>query len=371
MTYYLIILLICMLSAYCYERIVSDNTLVFSYKKTMTNANKNKWLSFTCLFVIFGILTLTMGLRDISVGTDTKNYLSIFNQIQQGSYPLSYLDSSLFYLTMTWIIDLGGNYQQWLFFISIFFGLFFVLNIKLSKKPWLTTLMFFVLDYIFMSMNIMRQMLGMLILSYVILSKTENIYKLVFKGYLLVCAMLMHKIMLLLAPFIVIVALLYKKISLYWYFIISTIGLYFVLFGKDIVLSIVRIIYPGYVAPVDNLQITTILILLIYAILCLSIYKYRGDAVKNERVFGISAAVFVFEIAVSGVYYTNNLERILIVFGIYVPFLIPYFFMLIKDEKVRKYCITFFGIIAILIFVLGGHGAGCIPYNINPFWRCT
>lgn len=115
---------------------------------------KRKW----ALLISFILLFVVACFRDISVGTDTKNYESLFysngtetDQMYHAKEPL--------YLLLHFIVAYNGWDYSTLMFLSsaIVVILLFVFTIKESPNPNYSILCFFLLYYYFYSFNTVRQ----------------------------------------------------------------------------------------------------------------------------------------------------------------------------------------------------------------------
>ncbi|MDA3780171.1 MAG: EpsG family protein [Bacteroidales bacterium] len=137
--------------------------------------NKYKIISF--FFFAFAIIipATFAGVRDISIGTDTKGYVWGYfieaHYYKHLSEFLSATNSQIFYLIITWSVRQLTNNFGWLLFVNEAILLFFVyisaFRIKklLGTKVWISVLIFFLLFYN-MSFNLARQILAMAICLY-------------------------------------------------------------------------------------------------------------------------------------------------------------------------------------------------------------
>lgn len=369
MTFYLLVLLLCMGLAFCYEEFKDNGTLIFGTKKSIQTDKYKAGIRFACLFGIFGAFSLTMGLRAVSVGTDTVNYYQTFMDIANGYYSKELNDSFVFYSSMQWVQNAGGNFQQWLLLISMVMSLFIVLNLRLSKKPWLFILLFFVFDYTFKSMNIMRQMLGILMISYVLLSPNKNIYRVLLKCIVSGLAIGMHLSVVIFFIVMLVVSTFYKKVDINKQFILLVIVFFVFLFCKEIIIKILEKVYPGYINLESKMSTDNMLFMIIYSSILIFVNNYRKREVAGDKIFLQCANLYVCELSIYSIYYVNFIERGLIYFNYYLLFLFPYLFFVIKDEKIRKVAYLLIAIALLLIFVLCHHGGEAIPYVIDAFWR--
>lgn len=164
---YLMTGIISYLGLKCYE---GKKTGLFTYKK-----NYYQYLSvyFVALF-----LACIFGLRDISVGTDTKNYYYLFNWFGSKitKEKLIFENGFCFYTIL--INKFFGNFSIYLLLTGLLiYGNIIISLCNLSKSPSKSIIIFFGLSFFAQSCNIMRQYIAMsfCLLAIVFLLKKNNI----------------------------------------------------------------------------------------------------------------------------------------------------------------------------------------------------
>lgn len=116
------------------------------------------------LIISFIFLLVVAGFRDQSVGTDTKNYESLFDSYGTEIYMMYHAKEPLYLLLHYFVAYNGWGYSTLMFFSSaIVIILLYVYTIKVSPRPNYTILCFFLLYYYFYSFNTIRQYQAMML----------------------------------------------------------------------------------------------------------------------------------------------------------------------------------------------------------------
>lgn len=119
--------------------------------------NKSAYFFLFIAFLIIG------GFRDISVGTDTENYLEIYNNINAGGEASLYAFSTIepLWFALNWICSkIFGNFQSVIFISNALAMIPVFLYCWAQKRPF-RGLLFYVLLYFWgNSLNITRQMIA-------------------------------------------------------------------------------------------------------------------------------------------------------------------------------------------------------------------
>ena len=120
--------------------------------------------SFFPYAIIVLIMILTFGLRDVSVGTDTKNYSQMFNLINSegnNGILISEVIEPGWLLLNKLVYFLGGQWDTMIFIsgILVLSPIFWTLW-NYTENPFLSLLLYFLLGYYFSSFNILRQMIA-------------------------------------------------------------------------------------------------------------------------------------------------------------------------------------------------------------------
>jgi hypothetical protein len=107
------------------------------------------------------MMLIVGGMRDPSVGTDSLNYMRLFNQSEVDISSLTHANEPLYMLIMFLMIITGWGYEglQFLCMAIILIGLFFVVS-KWSDWPLFSILCYVLLYYFFYSFNTVRQYLA-------------------------------------------------------------------------------------------------------------------------------------------------------------------------------------------------------------------
>lgn len=127
--------------------------LIFRPSVTMQRKKIFLWFSFLWMFML-------SGLRDISVGTDTETYITLFKYIDSYNFSGSrYEKGFLYFLKAVHSISQSPSF---LFFIvsGICVGTVCLLIYRYSKSPLLSVLLYITLKYYFFQMTGMRQALA-------------------------------------------------------------------------------------------------------------------------------------------------------------------------------------------------------------------
>lgn len=120
------------------------------------------------LFIIFIPMTIIMGIRDISVGTDTSLYCSIFKYIANENFNTALSQYPIVWVSINKIISLiGTNNVNYIFPIAVFINLFIAKFIYENSTDVKMSVILYILSYFYLtSFNIGRQFLSMAICAY-------------------------------------------------------------------------------------------------------------------------------------------------------------------------------------------------------------
>ena len=119
----------------------------------------------------FSFLLLLGGLRGVDVGTDTKNYMELYEMLHDDAGTLFVMSRTepLWVLLNKLVIYTVDNYQ-WIIFLGLFLAVtpIFIRSWISCKSPYIAILFYVLLYYYFNSFNIVRQMiaLGIVFFSY-------------------------------------------------------------------------------------------------------------------------------------------------------------------------------------------------------------
>lgn len=114
------------------------------------------------LVVSFLLLLIIGGFRDVSVGTDTKNYAMLFDSYGSDVSMMYHATEPLFLLIQYLVAKMGGGYEIMLLIImAVILGTIHFYAHLVSKSSLYVILSFFLLYFYFYSFNTMRQYMGM------------------------------------------------------------------------------------------------------------------------------------------------------------------------------------------------------------------
>ena len=174
-------------------------TLVIVYVLNLIKIRKSYYL-----IISMSLLTVVLGCRDVTVGTDTENYHIMFYQVSNLPFEFMYLGDlnvEIGFRTLIKILSLIGDSPQLLIFISsaimcAFFGLCIYKNIE--KRYYYLAILFFVnLGFYFQCLNLIRQMIAISIGVNSLQYLKNHKYKKA--SVIIVCALLFHQSALLMA----------------------------------------------------------------------------------------------------------------------------------------------------------------------------
>ena len=113
------------------------------------------------LAISFLLLLIIGGFRDVSVGTDTKNYAMLFDSYGSDVSMMYHATEPLFLLIQFLVAKMGGGYEIMLLIImAVILGTIHFYAHLVSKSSLYVILSFFLYFY-FYSFNTMRQYMGM------------------------------------------------------------------------------------------------------------------------------------------------------------------------------------------------------------------
>ena len=108
------------------------------------------------------LLLIIGGFRDVSVGTDTKNYAMLFDSYGSDVSMMYHATEPLFLLIQFLVAKMGGGYEIMLLIImAVILGTIHFYAHLVSKSSLYVILSFFLLYFYFYSFNTMRQYMGM------------------------------------------------------------------------------------------------------------------------------------------------------------------------------------------------------------------
>ncbi len=304
-------------------------------KYDQQSARNVKVILFNLLFVL---LTLIMGLRGLSVGVDTINYLKIFNNI--ANTPLERLICNFFYddleigfVIYTKIIACIWNNYQFFLLVSAFI---FCWSFKRFIRH--TTHDFFIASIIFTSIgiylgafNILRQMLAVAILSnaWIYLEKRKYLLTILFS----LIALTFHFSSIIFTT-VYVLYVIRNRLSLVRIFPIILVIFYF--FFETILQDIAPFLghYGNYMSNHKTVQeANSVIILWLIESLISVFFIYKSRLPSKFRFVGCAVLLYVL-MNIIGLRF-NYVERLGMYFS---PFLIPLFCYLsdyIKNRTIK------------------------------------
>ncbi|MGP5157713.1 EpsG family protein [Pseudoalteromonas prydzensis] len=130
------------------------------------------------LFISFVILFILFAFRGVSVGTDTANYLIFFNNILNDAGWVRFTMEPGWVFLNDFVVYLGGNFNDLLVLVGflIFIPLFYLAK-KYSYNPMLTIALYYLLYFNFLTWNITRQSVALIIIlfGFVLLLKNKKV----------------------------------------------------------------------------------------------------------------------------------------------------------------------------------------------------
>jgi hypothetical protein len=113
--------------------------------------------------IFFFVFIVMIGYRDISVGSDTKNYENIFKAAERNG--VSYIEP-LYWVLNKLVVAFGGDLRMMMLVSAFVVLLFFYLATKKSSNILFSFFCIFSLYYLFYAMNIIRQIIAVAVIFY-------------------------------------------------------------------------------------------------------------------------------------------------------------------------------------------------------------
>lgn len=319
---------------------------------------------FTIIF-----LALIFGLRDYHVGTDTLNYLGIFNGLGKKFIWENMFCEKGFCVLSILVNKLFGNFTVFLIVCGLIIY-FNIINVfcSLSESPSISILCYFSIGSFAQSCNILRQNLALsfcLVALYYLIKKDKPILftLFVFIGFLF------HKSAIL---FLVILPLRKFKINIKRICIISTIAI----LGIPLILIIIKIFdsylgttYYNYIIEYGKWSPLNIIIL-IGSYVCLFIseltkikFNFQRKDTKIFEKYIVILFIFIILMLYS-VTISELIDRIAVYFLPSIYLIIPIIFKSLKKYK-SKILLSFMlvAVVVFLVYMLGVRGT----YGVNPY----
>lgn len=337
-------------------------------------SNKRNYQKNLYKYVAIFVCVLVFGLRDYSVGTDTKNYFRIFNGLGD-SFALENMIYEKGFCILSIVVNIiFDNYTIFLI-ISGFIIYYNIINglCELSESPSLSILCYFGFAFFAESCNLLRQYLALsfCFMALICLLRKQNIIK--FFIYIIL-AMLFHQSAII---FLLVIPIKYIKFNaksisimicgsiLFTVFLPQIISIFDTLFGSQ------YLVYIKY----QTFSLSNVFILFGTVIVLFLIYYYKGIVEKQEKdgsdynFFANMYLVFVCFRIISTISF-DAITRLEIYFLPSVFFLVP--LILSNLKKYKSIAMTNFMtliFVFILIFILiVKNSYGVIPYTFINFF---
>lgn len=298
------------------------------------------------LILSFFLIFLIMGLRDISVGIDTETYTKLYLEIaQESGFPS--LRYEVGYVLFNKIIGFFFPSSPQIFFliIALFISWGYANFIsKFSRIEWISVLLFFLLEYFDLSINLTRQGIAIIIILFAF--KFLVYRKLRFFLLSVLVAGFFHYTAFLFLPAYLMNYLDFSKKNVLLFFAGS---LFLLIFSKYIIQwAFANIsIYAGYTNTVyadGNVRLASILnAAVIFSIIALALLNissvknyFENDIIPNSGkiMFWLTMCGFFIWIAS---FQFNQLGRLARYFTVFSIIFIPNLLYSIKEKHPRKY----------------------------------
>lgn len=326
-----------------------------SYKKA-------SWISKKFLPIVAMLsLSIVSGLRDYSVGTDTRIYVERYSSIGNTDW------MDLFYISDFYKFEYGfsaickmlylinDDYSLLLFFTSLWIGLLYYICInEYSKYPLLSILIFYCWGFWASSMNIVRQMMIIPLLYISIGSAVRR----EFKKFILVVviASFIHTSALVFIP---IYFLINKKIDIKFIWLTICFTLLVLFWGNDILSSLLA--STGYSIYFHSYQtasgLNTLILLILILVLSFILRKRLEVIDKNINVWILLIVISIISTAMA--IQIPPIERITKIFITSIMFLFTDLYLLVKNYNFR------FSSLILLILMLTYYYYGIIMDTVH------
>lgn len=324
-----------------YGLIISMVVIAFTIYAKHINFTNKKIENILYLAIIFGLLMFFSSFRGENIGNDTKEYLSLFNSLQDVDIKYWLERYEIGYLLLNKFLSIISDNQQIIIIVtSIIILLGYSKYIyKYSNIVWLSTFLFFTLGYFGGSMNTIRQQIAIVIIlkSYSYLREEKLIKFIVF----VVLASLFHSI-----SIIFIIAYPISKLEVNSKvilngFIVTVLGY----LGFDKIFRII-VHYTKYkyyldsiytngqirIASIINAFIIIITLIFTFYVLCMDVKnRYIFNKDKDIKLMTLLLLVSASINIIS--FKFNLLDRVAQYFSVFMIVYIPNVISKVKDKK--------------------------------------
>ena len=320
---------------------------------------KKKWpllISFILLFVVACF-------RDISVGTDSKNYSGIFESYGDNISDVYHVSEPLYLLLQFFVAIMGWDYNSLMFLTSaiVIVGIYTFALLE-SKRPNMVILCFYLLYYYFYAINTIRQYDAMVFILLAWHFQRIKKYKLYF--LFVGIAMCFHN-----TAIIALISLLFDKIKIRKnYMIVLMISTYFiglfpivqyifVIIGKFVNFSFLHYLIDtsfGINFSPTRLLLTIFCSILLYLLRSKSIYfklLTTGICMMNIFAFNPEAARIAQYFTITQIVIISN-----------IPVLTR-----VKKKSIYLSALSILYMICVWSFLLFNNIAEVVPYSFGTF----
>lgn len=313
------------------------------------------------LLISFIVLFILSAFRDVSVGTDTYNYETTFNNLENGIYWVKeHIEPGWVFLNeLTLYFGLG--FQSLLFLVSfITLAFVFTVAVKNSPNPMLTIFLYYNLYFYFLSFNISRQMLAASIICFSFFYLLRKQY-LVFISFVLLSS-LFHISSLVAILFVFWDFINLKKIN---YIFLIILSFFIGLFGYDFIYLILDRFVVEDFSYIRDENSGNILGNALYLILFNSfIFALMMPFRKIDNYF---KHILLFAIIMNLIIRVPFGVRLLIYFSIYQIIFYPYFIELLKGREVKIFYLSLILLFSYFILLYNFGYGGILPYSNSIF----
>lgn len=313
--------------------------IIIKFKGIEYVKNDKKYLIF-----IFLLLTFFLAFKSENVGVDADSYRDIFYDISKLSFlkVYSYDRYEIGYKYLCKLISfIWNNYQFFLFIIAFIemFGFYYFIK-KYSKNYALSLFIFITFETYMLTFGVLRQAIALSISLFAFKYIDE---KKILKFILtILIASLFHKTA---AIFLLAYPLQYLKINKKSMFLFTAFLTMVILFGKEIVLFIMKYIYMPS-TPTFNGGHGYKMILLLYLI-CMFSYMYNTKLIYQDKKNNILLPMIMLGTLIQCLAPTyKNTGRLVIYFFPFIDIVIPNICEIINNKKLKLI------LIVIMIFSL-------------------
>lgn len=321
-------------------------------------------------------MALSVGLRGISVGTDTHTYEWLYGRYGSlnfaeilelgGLKEIGYRMS----ISVMYKLGLSFNMSNVIFSCFIFAALYFLLK-KNSVKPEASLLIYIFFDFYILNFSMLRQSIAMAIYMLYFVWRKNDKWDLIKFLMCVAIAVSFHKVAIVFVPAFVLAKVPYKKI--YMQILLCAGMVTFLL--KDVLVRIVASVagnmdenYATYEYTGGNYYGMKLYLLLLIIILFIWLFSSKEALKKNaEFLYIVMGGIIVFPVVMSG----GVILRVIYYYLIFMIVLFPNAISMMKDLLGK--CVGYIAIygIGLLYYVnsVANNTLSILPYQF--FWQIS